>query len=60
MLEMAAYEPQQECGGETWLTFFLGGGILLSIYLLADRFLLGHSLFTMLSASALQQYMVNF
>lgn len=23
-------------GGETWLTFFLGGGILLSIYLLAD------------------------
>lgn len=40
--------------------FFWGGGILLSIYLLADRFLLGHSLFTMLSASALQQYMVNF
>lgn len=55
--------PSRNDRGETWLTsFFAGGGmlILLSIYLLADWFLLGHSCFTMLSASALQQYMVNF
>ena len=42
------------------VNFFLGGRGYFIIYLLADLFLLGYSCFTMLLASALQQYMVNF
>ena len=59
-LEMAAYEPQQEWQRWDMVNFFLGGRGYFIIYLLADLFLLGYSCFTMLLASALQQYMVNF